>query len=266
MRNRLFMATMLIAVVLAGCFGSMPARAASGPGDLTIINAHVSFAQGTITIEGVNFSDSYVSLNGWQLAVLPGATSEVVVARLPPGLTPEAAGGYRLMVAALDKRGRLKPGAGNYDQFDVTIGDAGPGGPRGESGSVGLTGEAGPVGPPGGEGPRGEPGPTGPAGLKGEPGPEGSMGAFGSMGPPGPSGATGPAGMSGPMGSQGPVGPPGAASVLGACQSVPTHFVLNNRWSTCPGTHPVLRGFYRNNINQLDGIESLLCCQVGPGF
>lgn len=266
MRNQCFVAALLVALFVATAPGPMLAIAA-GPGALTITNARVSFDQGTVTIQGENFGDPYVTLNGWTLAVLPGSTADVIVARLPTGLTPDAAGGYRLTVSALHKNGKVKPGAEFYDQLDITIGNAGPDGPKGVSGPVGEIGEAGPAGPAGVPGLSGEPGPAGMPGPKGESGPVGPIGAIGPTGVAGPSGADGAPGATGPMGPRGPIGEQGTESSLGACQNVPTMFdVASGRWATCPAGYPVLRGFYRNSQNLTNGLTMLMCCQIGPGL
>jgi hypothetical protein len=265
MPNRRFVAALLVTLMLTG--PQVPALAgSSGPADLTIANARVNFTARTLTIQGANFGDPLVTLNGWQLAVLPGSTSESIVARLPVGLTPDVAGSYRVTVSALNKKGKVKPGAEFYDQFDVTIGNAGSAGVKGDDGAAGPKGEPGPVGEPGPSGPRGEAGPDGPQGAKGLTGPAGSIGPIGPAGLPGPAGATGPMGASGPMGPQGLAGPRGPSSTDVVCETFPVAFTSVNVWGSCPASHPVISGFYRNRNNDLSGLESFLCCRIGPGY
>lgn len=264
MPNRRFVAALLIALMMTGPQVAALAGSALGPANLTIANARVNFTARTITIQGANFGDPLVTLNGWQLAVLPGSTSESIVARLPAGLTPDVAGSFRLTVSALTKKGKVKPGAEFYDQFDVTIGNAGPAGMKGDSGPAGPAGEPGPAGAPGPEGPRGEAGPDGPQGPKGLTGPAGAIGTTGPAGLPGPGGATGASGASGPMGPQGPAGPQGPTSTVVICDTFPVPFPASfNVWGSCPASFPVLNGFFRNSRNDVGGIESFVCCRIG---
>jgi hypothetical protein len=115
-----------------------------------------------------------------------------------------AAGTWQLIVS---RRGAGHPGSesGNVDTFSVTIGGAGPQGPRGLAGAQGPQGPIGVRGAAGLIGPTGETGPQGATGIAGATGPAGVVGADG---PQGPAGAPGPAG---PVGPVGPVGPKGGS-------------------------------------------------------
>lgn len=92
---------------------------------------------------------------------------------------------------------------------DLTKGEVGPQGEKGDPGPEGPQGVAGPEGPVGPQGLPGEPGPQGPQGEVGETGPQGPEGQPGPQGPQGIAGPVGPAGPQGPVGETGPIGPQG---------------------------------------------------------
>lgn len=144
------------------------AQGKNPPPQVVITAATTDAGQTTLFAEGVNFTaESAVYLAGIPLggvAVSSGGT--VLTASLPLGMLP---GGYRLQISN-------GPATVQNGTFDMTIGAAGP------------------------EGPRGDPGPAGPAGADGAPGPAGADGAVGPAGPPGPIGPAGPAGPAGVSG------------------------------------------------------------------
>lgn len=90
-------------------------------------------------------------------------------------------------------------------------GDAGPQGPKGDTGATGAQGSKGDTGATGPQGPKGDTGATGAQGPKGD------TGATGAQGPKGDTGATGP---------QGPKGDTGATGAAGATP----HIGTNGNW------------------------------------
>lgn len=155
----------------------------NGVRDPRIDRVDVDLDGGQISIHGRHFRPGRltVKLAGEEL-VVDSATRKLIVAWLPPGMTP---GDYRLLVATGRHDARRKV------FFDVTAGAAGTQGEPGPAGPPGPVGMTGPAGPAGAAGPAGPPGP---------PGPQGAQGATGMTGPAGTPGQTGP---------QGPAGPPG---------------------------------------------------------
>ena len=115
-----------------------------------------------ITIRGEDFGSAkpVLTLGNRTLMVL-SASPQQVVAVLPGDVGP---GTYRLTLSRT-------PGRGLTDEFEVTIGAAGPQGPPGTPGSPGppgAPGAAGATGAPGAPGSPGERGPRGPAGPAGD--------------------------------------------------------------------------------------------------
>lgn len=111
---------------------------------LTVLEAFVDLEEELIHVIGRNFgSNPTVHLGDVELQVLESTDNVITAAlsALPPG-------SYRLTV----RRGIL-PLPGRSDDFEMTLGAAGPPGPEGP---------AGPPGPQGDPGPPGEPGPPGP--------------------------------------------------------------------------------------------------------
>jgi hypothetical protein len=259
----------LLAIALAGVAGSVRVGAqAPGARDLTILAARIDHADRTITVDGTNFGKVLVTFNGWALDELPASTPGQIVVQLPAGFDPATSpGSYRLMVLALDKKGRPKLEAGSFDQFDVTIGDPGPQGLTGPVGPAGIMGDAGLPGAPGPRGPQGTAGAVGPQGLAGDAGPSGLAGAMGPAGIQGPAGAAGPAGSAGPMGPQGPMGAPAPAATAQSCVTVNISSTFDRAgWASCPATAPVMTGLYKGSGSFLYSIEYMTCCQLGPGF
>ena len=128
----------LIAVLLL-----MPlfCRAATPVVNNSVTNYNVSPNQ--ITVSGSGFDPKgvapTVSFNNVTLTVLTFSDTQIV-ASLPAGTT---AGSYRL---------RITNSQGNFYEFDVTYGAAGPQGPIGPQGPTGPQGPAGPTGPQGPQG------------------------------------------------------------------------------------------------------------------
>lgn len=262
-------AAALLAVFVASVAGGVRLGAqAPGARDLTILAARIDAADRTITVDGTNFGKVLVTFNGWALDQLPASTPGPLVAQLPAGFDPATSpGSYRLMVLALDKKGRPKLDAGSFDQFDITIGDPGPKGLTGPVGPAGIMGDAGLPGAPGPSGPQGAAGAAGPQGPTGGAGPSGAMGAPGPTGIQGPAGATGPAGSVGPMGPQGPMGPAAPAATAQSCVTVNISSTFDRAgWASCPATAPVMTGLYKGSSNFLYTVEYMTCCQLGPGL
>ncbi|MDX2419223.1 MAG: hypothetical protein QNK19_17325 [Xanthomonadales bacterium] len=114
------------------------------------------------------------------LFIVGPATDNQILAEAPPGLC-DMTGDLLLTVAT-------GQGQSQGDEYDLTVGAAGP------KGDTGAAGAAGPKGDSGEQGPQGEQGIQGPAGPSGEPG------TVGSQGPPGLTGPQGPAGPPGDVG------------------------------------------------------------------
>jgi len=145
-----------------------------------------------------------------------GSNTTLLICTFAGGLPP--AGDYALVVATT-----YPPQARYYEtRYNLTIGAAGPAGPRGLTGPAGPQGSVGGTGPAGATGPAGPAGPQGAAGAPGATGPQGSAGpqgvagipgapGIGLPGAPGATGATGPVGPAGPQGAVGPQGPSGAS-------------------------------------------------------
>jgi len=112
----------LMAILVAACI-STSAFAAS----LEVRGITADTTANLVTIKGVNLIDAtghspkLVLLGALQLPVV-SASGDQIVASLPSGIAP---GSYRLTVGY---------GAGNTqsDQFDLTLGAAGPQGPKGD--------------------------------------------------------------------------------------------------------------------------------------
>ena len=154
-----------------------------------------------------------------------GSNTTLLICTFAGGFPP--AGDYALVVAT-----QYPPQSRYYEtRYNLTLGAAGPAGPRGlqgvagpqgpagANGPAGSTGPAGPVGPAGTAGAPGMPGTMGPPGIPGPPGTPGSPGAIGPQGPAGNTGTAGTTGPQGPAGPQGAVGPQGLQGPSGA--SVP---------------------------------------------
>jgi hypothetical protein len=142
---------------------------------LTVNSAAINYGANRVTFSGSGFEPlkkaPTVLLNGAPLIIV-SYTDAQIVATLPANTTT---GTYGLIVANC---------IGEFSQFDLTYGAAGPQGPVGPQGVMGAQGPEGIMGNPGPQGPTG---PTGPAGA---PGGVLSYGAFYEFLPPGPLGAT----------------------------------------------------------------------------
>lgn len=265
--RRVVPAGVMLAAVVAGMGAQLGAQAPAA-GDLTILATRIDPADRTITIDGMNFGTVLATFNGWPLDVLPVSTTGHIVAQLPAGFDPATSpGSYRLMVLALDKKGKPKLETGSFDQFDLTIGDPGPQGVTGPRGPSGLRGEVGLPGAQGPQGDRGIAGPVGPQGPQGDAGPAGPTGAPGAAGAQGASGIAGATGPVGPMGPQGPAGPPAPAGTAQSCRNINISATFDRAgWASCPADAPLMQGFYQSNTNWLYGLELLMCCQLGPGL
>jgi hypothetical protein len=163
------------------------------PTSITIIGSDFLFGPGSPTVT-----------LGWYVdpLIIDGdPTNEEIVALLPDGILP---GDYLLIVAT-------GTGQSQSDEYDLTIGAAGPQGPQGEKGDQGDPGPAGAKGDQGEQGIQGEEGPPGPPGPRGPAGDKGDQGDQGEQGEQGPQG---PAGPEGPQGLQGPQGEPGLLNEL----------------------------------------------------
>ncbi len=166
--------SVLAVATAAGAGGRQPG------GHLRITEVLVDFAAEEIQITGEQFDFGRplrVSLG--QLGDISGLCAanfsppQIIVCDFSgPGLPPD--GEYLLTVWTGE-------GQSQSDEYDLTIGAAGPQGPEGPPGPTGPTGPTGPPGAPGDPGEPGEPGEPGPAGPTGPPGPPGPTG------PPGPS-------------------------------------------------------------------------------
>lgn len=95
---------------------------------------------------------------------------------------------------------------------ELSNGQDGAAGPKGDTGDTGAQGPKGDTGP---QGPKGDTGDTGP---QGEQGPQGETGATGPTGPQGPKGDTGDTGATGPQGPQGNAGADGKM-LFGTCST-----------------------------------------------
>lgn len=111
------------------------------------------------------------------LCAMPPPTDTAIVCTFAGGL-PQP-GDYRLVVSRKNADS-LEERSANTDQYDLTVGGAGPQGPQGEpgpkgdTGAPGQTGQAGAIGPQGAQGPQGIPGAQGPQGERGPAGAEGT--------------------------------------------------------------------------------------------
>ena len=90
----------------------------------------------------------------------------------------------------------------------LTWNQAGPPGPKGDTGATGAQGPKGDTGDAGPQGPKGDTGDTGSQGPKGDTGDTGPQGLKGDTG------SQGPKGDAGPQGPQGPAGPAGSGAGL----------------------------------------------------
>ncbi len=125
---------------------------------LTVNSAAINYGANRVTFSGSGFEPlkkaPTVLLNGAPLIIV-SYTDAQIVATLPANTTT---GTYGLIVANC---------IGEFSQFDLTYGAAGPQGPVGPPGPIGATGAQGPegiMGNPGAQGPAGPTGPPGPAG------------------------------------------------------------------------------------------------------
>ena len=175
--------TVVVAVALAFAPLALPAPAwAQSRNQAQIDSVSYDPASLRITIRGHNFSTVksiklFLSGEAQALPILQ-VSDQVVVGLLPAAIQP---GSYAVVVG--DGNGV------NDADFFVTLGAAGPQGPKGDTGATGATG------PQGAKGDTGATGATGPQGLKGD---TGATGATGPQGPKGDVGATGAQGPAGP--------------------------------------------------------------------
>ncbi len=160
-----------------------------------VSSAQVDLLTNTLTLRGQNLlprtAMPAVTMGGTALTVF-SATAEQIVAALPV-----TAPGTYLVTLSRD--------ASRVVDWttDVTIGEAGPRGlrgepgPKGAPGDMGAPGDAGAQGAKGATGDPGAPGNVGPAGATGSQGAVGARGANGLLGPTGPEGDDGAAGFDG---------------------------------------------------------------------
>jgi hypothetical protein len=126
-------------------FGAAPATS-----EAFIRKVEVDLDAGTLSILGNDFGPSPRVFVDASMLEIQSATSEEIVVRLPPTLTP---GSYRLLL----RHGPLR----RLEEFEFTLGSVGPTGPAGPPGPAGEPGPEGPEGPAGPQGPEGPPGPSG---------------------------------------------------------------------------------------------------------
>ena len=128
---------------------------------LTVNNATINYGVNQVTFSGSGFEPAKkaptVLFNGAPLTV-NSYTNTQIVATLPAHTT---AGTYAIIVAN---------SLGEFNNFDLTYGAAGPQGPIGPTGPAGPPGSKGTTGNTGSQGPAGSTGPTGPTGPAGTPG------------------------------------------------------------------------------------------------
>jgi type VI secretion system VgrG family protein len=158
-------ATLLLLALTAGT-GAIGDEGANGhKPDISSVAADI--LNHRITIAGENLGPGRLDVTlGNRTLLVVSASAAQVVAVLPSDVGP---GTYRLTLSKT-------PGRGLTDEFEVTIGAAGPQGPPGTPGS---------------------PGPPGAPGAPGAPGTPGAPGAPGAPGSPGERGPQGPAGPAG---------------------------------------------------------------------
>ncbi len=178
MRTKLRTGAVVAAGLAAGLasLAASAARAADRPAPMSRHEPRITAAvadpeAGTLTIFGENFRAGgrflKVTLGGSEPLVVTLDTDTVIGATLPDGIAP---GDYRLTLVTGHGQSRL-------DEFDLTIGGAGPAGPMGPEGPQGEPGPPGSPGPEGDPGVPGPPGQPGPPGAPGVPGPKGDPGA-----------------------------------------------------------------------------------------
>ncbi len=124
------------------------------PGSLTINGEDFNFGPGPLVVTLGEFGE---------LSVLSDTPTQIVT-ELPPAIAAGNADGDYLLTVSTGN------GQSQNDEYDLTIGPAGPQGPQGDTGPQGPQGDQGPqgkLGPQGAQGPQGKIGLTGPEGPAG---------------------------------------------------------------------------------------------------
>lgn len=212
------------AILAAACILAMAptARAANDP-KAVVESAAADEALVNLTLRGSNLlqmRNPVVRLSG-SAAALPilSATDTAITVLLPAGI---ASGSYYVTLAGVGA------GAGNDEEFAITLGARGVAGAQGPQGAQGATGPQGAAGESvtvaslnAGSAACAHGGSQLTAGgissfaCNGAPGAVGSAGQAGAVGPAGPQGPKGDTGSTGMTGAQGAKGDPGAAGAAG---------------------------------------------------
>ncbi len=215
--------TLLTALVMILCAGTLAEAQSSSKKQLVIYNTTVDRVNETLTIRGQSFGTAapQVLCETYEMTVMSASETELVV--YMPAAVPD--GTYLLTVAkgpSVNDRANFNFAVQTASAKEVVVGPPGPQGPQGEAGPQGLqgpTGAQGPVGAQGLQGATGVKGDTGADGAKGDTGAAGAQGETGAAGPQGETGAVGPkgdTGAAGPQGEAGAVGPKGDTGATGA--------------------------------------------------